>query len=599
MIVNTLENKVRNYDRFPKIAAGGRDQIRRGWAEIAEEIGAAARRCGGKGPCARLIVETYTGLHDAEVVHGLKAGLPGAHWLFTRDIFLPEDRINALMAPFLGGEDPLFGVYAPLSMEQLLDAELLNDMRRRMSGADGLVIVYGPGAWIIAKDADGPANILIYADMPRWEGQLRQRRGEVGNLGLATRETRASLAYKRSFFADWRICDGIKRDTMARWDYLLDTTVPADPKLITGNALRKTLGELCSRPFRLIPFFDPAPWGGQWMKRVCGLDPRETNYGWCFDCVPEENSLLLDFSGALVEIPALNLVFYQPEELLGSSVHRRFGAEFPIRFDLLDTMGGGNLSLQVHPTEDFARRHFGLGYTQDESYYMLDAGPAGAVFLGFKEAVDRAAMLRALRMAQRAPGAVGFSAEQFVNRWPAKKHDHFLIPAGTIHCSGAETMVLEISATPYIFTFKLWDWGRLGLDGLPRPLNVDRGEQVLQWQRDKDWVHEHLINNLQPLAAGPGWREERTGLHASQFIETRRHWFTGPTPHPAMPTVQVLNLVQGREAVVESPDHAFAPMAIHYAETFVVPARAGPYVIRPVDGCEDQPCATVKAFVRE
>jgi mannose-6-phosphate isomerase class I len=54
-----------------------------------------------------------------------------------------------------------------------------------------------------------------------------------------------------------------------------------------------------------------------------------------------------------------------------------------------------------------------------------------------------------------------FDANKYVNQWPVRRHDHLLIPAGTIHCSGRNRMVLEISATPYIFTFKLWDWGRL------------------------------------------------------------------------------------------------------------------------------------------
>lgn len=84
-------------------------------------------------------------------------------------------------------------------------------------------------------------------------------------------------------------------------------------------------------------------------------------------------------------------------------------------------------------------------------------------------------------------------------------------------------MVLEISHAPYIFTFKIWDWGRLGIDGKPRPIYVERGEQVIDWRRCEKWVAEHLVNAIEPVAAGEGWREERTGLYASEFLETRRH----------------------------------------------------------------------------
>ncbi|GJM79120.1 hypothetical protein HMSSN139_16160 [Paenibacillus sp. HMSSN-139] len=155
--------------------------------------------------------------------------------------------------------------------------------------------------------------------------------------------------------------------------------------------------------------------------------------------------------------------------MLGDRVHARFGAEFPIRFDLLDTMGGGNLSLQVHPLTEYIQQTFGMHYTQDESYYILDTDENGeaCVYLGLKENVDRKRMANDLCRAKS--GEAPFPAEEYVNKIPVNKHDHVLIPAGTIHCSGKDTMVLEISATPYIFTFKLWDWDRLGLDGLPPP----------------------------------------------------------------------------------------------------------------------------------
>ena len=158
-------------------------------------------------------------------------------------------------------------------------------------------------------------------------------------------------------------------------------------------------------------------------------------------------------------------------------------------------------------------------------------------------------------------------------------------------------MVLEISATPYIFTFKLWDWGRLGLDGRPRPVHLDHGLKNLQWERDTAWTKDQLVNRIMPVTQGDGWGEERTGLHPLEFIETRRHWFRRAVEHDTAGTVHVLNLVEGSEVLVESPTGRFAAFAVHYAETFLVPANVGRYTIRPIH--PNELCATIRASVRE
>jgi hypothetical protein len=100
------------------------------------------------------------------------------------------------------------------------------------------------------------------------------------------------------------------------------------------------------------------------------------------------------------------------------------------------------------------------------------------------------------------------------------------------------------------------------------------------------------------VASGDGWREERTGLHELEFLETRRHWFQKPVVHDTRDTVHVLNLVAGEEAIVDSPDGAFAPYVVHYAETFVVPAAIGPYRIQPHGLATGHECATMQASVR-
>jgi len=539
---------------------------------------------------ARVIaVECYPGVLEDELAEAFSQGIQPALLLRTRDCWRPSAEIEALVARDLT-DDPVFGRMNGFTIDDFAEPGLVDQARAALDSAQGLVLILGTGTQLIAPAPD----LLIYADMARWEIQLRLRAGRVGNLAAGNERERPALKYKRAYFLDWRVADRIKRELFERVDFLLDTNEACAPKLVTGEAFRGALRHAATRPFRVVPFFDPGPWGGQWMREVCGLPEGPPNYAWCFDCVPEENSLLLDFGGVRIEAPAIDLVFQHPRELLGDPVHARFGAEFPIRFDFLDTMQGGNLSLQVHPLTEYIYDKFGMAYTQDESYYMLDAGEDACVYLGVKQGVDRAAMLRDLYSAQ-SDGAP-FDATRYVNRWPARKHDHFLIPGGTIHCSGANAMVLEISATPYIFTFKLWDWGRLGLDGRPRPIHLEHGAANIQWDRDTEWTRRNLVNRVEPIADGPGWKEERTGLHEREFIETRRHWFDSPVSHDASRGVHVLNLVEGREAIVESPSRAFEPFTVHYAETFIVPAAAGKYTVRSAEGAGR--CATVRASVR-
>lgn len=587
-----------NYDKTPFVPVPPEfaGSCRTGWDAIAHTLAGAVAGRGAARPV--IAIECYPGVFDDKIRERLAAALRPALVIDATSALQPAADVDRLVAPFLDGDDPVFGYLCTrLELEDFLEPGARKAVRQRISRVEsGLVLVVGPAASLVADEAD----VLVYADLPRWEGQLRQRRGEVANLGADNRGLKASLQYKRSFFVDWRVCDRLKQRTMAAWDFLLDTTRPATPRLIPGAAHLAALAAAARRPFRVVPFFDPGPWGGQWMKEVCALDPSAPNYAWCFDCVPEENSLLLGFGSERVEVPAVNLVFRHPRELLGEPVYGRFGPEFPIRFDFLDTIGGGNLSFQVHPTTDYARTRFGLSYTQDESYYMLDAEPGSEVYLGVRDGTRPADLLAALEAAQK--GGPPFPDDRFVARFPARRHDHFLIPAGTVHCSGAGAMVLEISATPYIFTFKLWDWQRLGLDGQPRPVHLGHGRNVIRWDRDESYARARLVNRFAAVARGEGWREERTGLHEAQFIETRRHWFSTAVDHdtggPEAGGVNVLNLVQGEQAVVESRTGAFEPFVVHYAETFIVPAEVGRYTIRPDGPGAGAECATMKAFVR-
>ena len=441
-----------------------------------------------------------------------------------------------------------------------------------------VIFIVGVGASLFAK-----ADVHYYFDITRWEIQLRFRNG-MTNWMFDNPEAPILTKYKMGFFIEWRLADAHKEEHFAAIDYWVDATVREEIKVIDRETFYQAFHKISREPFRMEPYFDKSVWGGQWMKQHFGLAEDVENFGWAFDGVPEENSVRFTFGDVSVTFPTMNLVKLFPKELLGEKVYHTFGAEFPIRFDMLDTFEGGNLSLQVHPTLNYIKSAFGMSYTQDESYYILDATENSCVYLGLKEGIDPEAMIADLEAANR--GEMIFDVEKYVNKIPVKKHDHILIPAGTVHCSGKDTMVLEISATPYIFTFKLWDWGHIGLDGLPRPVHINHGKQTIQWDRDTNWVGKHLLHQEKVLYQDESIMIERTGLHAYEFIETLRYTFREKVEIVTEDSVVVLNLIEGEEAWIKSSDDRWRPKKIHYGETFIVPACMEHFMMEACGGNE-------------
>ncbi len=578
--------KLSNYNRYPVIQVqGGNHLALSGWNKIAQEL----KACTQHNKKSVIVIDCYPGVRYDELLNGLST-VQFENTICSDDCAVSGQELDALLEDTLT-DDRVFGVMTTKFLSDYFINEKLEAARKKIDAVKkGVVLVYGVGATLITE-----GDILIYADLSRWEIQLRYRAG-MSNWHTHNEKAEILSKYKRGFFAEWRWADKHKKTLFDRIDYFLDTNKAKKPVLVSGEGVRQALRQAAKQPFRTVPYFDPGVWGGQWMKRVCGLDQDAPNFAWSFDGVPEENSLLLQFGETVLELPAMNLVLYCPRHLLGDRVHARFGTEFPIRFDLLDTMGGQNLSLQVHPLTEYIQEQFNMRYTQDESYYILDAEDDACVYLGVKTNVDKDAMLSDLERAQH--GECDFPAEKYVNSFPIKKHDHVLIPAGTVHCSGTGTMVLEVSATPYIFTFKLWDWSRLGLDGKPRPVHLKHGAANIQWERDTEWVQKHLLHQEVVLDEKEGIKTEYTGLHEREFLETHRFTFDRPMQVPDNGSVRMLNLVEGEQVVITSLDNAFAPFQVHYAETFILPEAAKRCIITPDGPSQGKSVKVLMAYVR-
>jgi mannose-6-phosphate isomerase class I len=416
------------------------------------------------------------------------------------------------------------------------------------------------------------------------------RAGTVTNLGMDQADEPAHM-YKHCYFIDWvvlnefkeRIGDRISIQGDVQWEGVINWMFTRD--------MAKGLDELTETVLRVRPWFEPGTWGGHWMQeRFEGLNKDEVNYAWSFELIVPENGLVFESDGYLLEVPFDLLMFAAGKKILGKHAGF-FGKEFPIRFDFLDTWDGGNLSIQCHPSLKYIREQFGEHITQDETYYILDCKQGAKVYLGFQEGVQPAEFKKQLENSKA--NGEEIKIEKYVQAQPAHKHELFLIPNGTIHSAGANNLVLEISSTPYIFTFKMYDWLRLDLNGEPRAINIDHAYNNLKFERQGKKVKEELISKPELLTQKPGLEIWHLPTHAEHFYDVHRVEFVREVTLNTNDSCNVLMLVEGSSVKVKIGNDI---QRFHYAETFVVPAAVKTYTIIN-EGNEK--AKLVKAFIKD
>lgn len=537
-----------------------------------------------------ILFEVYPGV-DLEVLYEtVIRKIHVAHTLSFDDCYKEPSELTSLLAPYLT-EDDVFGKFSFHEPSELVVLEKIESLKKQVEEKrkSGKVLLFGTGVTQFFENA-----LTIYITITRREVEERLDKG-MTNWRADNSAEHINRKIKRAYYFDWPFADGIKESCLPAADYIIDMTSPA-ARMVSNHVYHEILSVTAQRPFRLVPYFASGVWGGHWIQENFGIGKEEVNIAWGFDGVPEENSLLFELNQTLFEFPAQDLIYLYPKESLGEKVLGRYGKEFPIRFDYLDTIGGQNLSLQVHPETDYAYKKFNAKYTQDESYYIMKSTDEAVVYLGVKDDVDAAELFEALKKAKETNQ---FSDEKFISSIKVKEHDHILIPAGTIHSSGTGCLVLEISATPNRFTFKLWDWDRVDLDGKPRPIHLEHGEKNINMAMNASYTKQHLYNAVETVKNSDSHLVERTGLHISEPIETIRDSFSVKTTHYTNQNVQMICLVEGEEIIVETyRNQQKERLVIHYGETFIIPASVQMYTMEPAGNSIGKTVKTMKAFIR-
>ncbi|MYS22099.1 hypothetical protein GTW78_18350 [Streptomyces sp. SID4948] len=578
------------YQPNPRYEAAGAPVLR-GWAAALAALGERTRVLAVDGPWAL----DWDGVGAA-----LSAALPGRVLLDMRRHLAPWPEIEARTESGALVGDPHF---AALSQASLADffAELpaVDPEDAVDAAAGGPTVVYGPGAALVGHDT------LWYADLPKRYAEAAVSAGTVTNLGQ--RPADGTAGTRRLFYIDWPVLDRHRDGLAGRIDRWLDLQDPAAPASLDGDTLRATAARLARRPFRTRPTFNTTPWGGQWARRELGHNPDGPNTALGYELIAPESGILIgggpagdDGTGPedgadtpQIELPFQLLVALHPELVLGPRVHDLFGASFPIRFDYLDTVRGGNLSVHCHPRPQYMKDVFGWSYTQHETYYMMVGSEQNTVFLGLRGDADVAEFHRRAHDADTSGTA--FPIERFVQTFPATPHQLFLIPGGTPHGSGAGNVVLEVSATPYLYSLRFYDWLRRDARDRQRAVHVEHAFRNLDTDRTGEAVGRDLVQSPRALRAGDGWSEEVLGQLPEMFFTVNRLVVQGQAvaPDATDGRFHVINVVEGEGVRVRT--EAGDEHRVGYAETLVIPAAVGGYT---VTGLGPGGSRVIKAFVK-
>jgi|GEM_PF-21594 len=550
----------------------GKAKIKSGFEGLARQLLTMSRNL----PVKAIALDGYSAVDWAAMQAGLsvtfKALGLSVLWMDMASFARASQQIERLIEPYIGKPGSVWGTKTELHLTDLFDhghiKTSLTPKHIQAFNSD-LVIFYGPGAGLAMPDIP-----VAYVELPKNEIQYRMRAGRADNLLTSLRPGYADQ-YKRAYFVDWPMLDDYRQRIAPFIKVSIDAQWRTDINWILQEDLTAALQQLSQAPLRVRPWFAPGAWGGDWMKtNFKQLSPMEVNYAWSFELIVPENGIVLESDGLLLEIPFDLLMFSHPGDILGED-QQYFGHYFPIRFDFLDTFNGGNLSIQCHPSLPYIKEHFGEMITQDETYYILDAQPGAGVYLGFQEGIEPESFKAALELSQQENKALDI--EQYVQLLPAKKHDLFLIPNQTIHSAGVNNLVLEISATPYIFTFKMYDWVRPDLNGKPRPINIEHAFHNLDFSRKGEAVQEELVSIPELIDSGkdyelwdlPTHPEHFYGIHRLEFLSVME------ASQALSGKCKILMVVEGPGVILELPDGSRSFYS--YAETFIIPAAVTGY----------------------
>lgn len=520
-------------------------------------------------------------------------------------VYRSSEQLDACLSEYLAEDrekDPvlLFGKLFKGGFEEFLDREKLTrletDLKKsKKNKNDQVIIIYGNGCTI--KALRSLYDLICYFDVTPKEVILRARKGFFANLGDEVAKPVKALL-RRCYYVDFELAghlrwDLIKNDVI---DFYVASNDPDNLQLIPKESFKSITSSLVKYPMRCKPVYLEGVWGGYYIKKLRNLPDTMRNCAWVFDLIPLEVSVVVEAGKQLIEFPFFTFVQKEGEKLMGSDCVKKFGGYFPIRFNYDDSYhSSGNMSIQVHSGHDYNIENYGEHGRQDESYYVVATGHGAKTYIGFNEDTDPNEFIREAKRSEKEFTLVDY--QHYVNHIQSRPGIQVMLPAGTIHSSGRNQVVLEIgSLTIGSYTYKMYDYLRADLDGIPRPIHTYHGEKVLRKERTTPWVKENLVQEPRLVKSGNDWAEYIVGEHDLLYFSLRRFEFEKTIEDDTNGQFHVLTLVDGEKVLVQSSEHPELSYTQNYLDIVIVPANMGRYLVRNLG---NQPVCIHKTMLKD
>ncbi len=240
-------------------------------------------------------------------------------------------------------------------------------------------------------------------------------------------------------------------------------------------------------PIKLKPAFKDYLWGGTRLRDDFGKDCdfNKIAESWELSCHKDGNSVVAD--GEFAGLTLAQYIEKEGKSVLGTNCEKF--ENFPILIKLIDAKD--NLSVQVHPNNEYAQRVEGE-YGKTEMWYVVDCDEGASLLYGFKHNITKEEFRERIE---------NNTLLEVTNSVPVKKGDVFFIEAGTLHAIGKGILIAEIQQNSNT-TYRIYDYGRVGADGKPRQLHIDKAVDVTNLCPAKPYPQS------EPVDMG-GWTKKR------------------------------------------------------------------------------------------